>query len=173
MAWPYPDVHDLGDLPEVDEDPDEDADLDHEICLVVQDIEKDHERLKDAEEDRAHRQALQRLPAVPELDICTKVGDTERLQSPSCSSHWLCIGVQGYPQPILLISFTPPRCATEALGLPRQRGTHTLPSHEESLPHGHHAEQQKGRITRPVGHRVAVMVTVITAMSWCSPHTRC
>lgn len=79
MAWPYPDVHDLGDLPEVDEDPDEDADLDHEICLVVQDIEKDHERLKDAEEDRAHRQALQRLPAVPELDICTKVGDTERL----------------------------------------------------------------------------------------------
>lgn len=40
---PYPDVHDLGDLPEVDEDPNEDADLDHKVGLIVQDVEKDHE----------------------------------------------------------------------------------------------------------------------------------
>lgn len=40
--WPYPDVHDLGDLPEVDENPDEDADLDREVGLVVQDVEQDH-----------------------------------------------------------------------------------------------------------------------------------
>lgn len=71
-AWPYPDIHDLGDLPEVDEDPDEDADLDHEVGLIVQDIEEDHERLEDAKEDGAHGQALQGLPAVPELDICAQ-----------------------------------------------------------------------------------------------------
>lgn len=71
-AQAYPDIHDLGDLPEVNEDPDEDADLDHEVGLIVQDIEEDHERLENSKEDGAHGQALQGLPAVPELDICAR-----------------------------------------------------------------------------------------------------
>lgn len=71
-ALPYPDVHDLSDLPEVDENPDEDADLDHKVGLVVQDIEEDHERLENAKEDGADGQPLQGLPAIPELDVCAQ-----------------------------------------------------------------------------------------------------
>ena len=79
-ARPYPDIHDLGDLPEVNEDPNENADLDHKVGLIVQDVEEDHERLEDAKEDGAHRQALQGLPAVPELDICAReVGGAGKL----------------------------------------------------------------------------------------------
>lgn len=66
----YPDVHDLCDLPEVNEEPDEDADLHHEVGFVVQDVEEDDEGLEDAEKDGADREPLQRLPAVPELDVC-------------------------------------------------------------------------------------------------------
>jgi len=69
-AAAYPDVHDLCDLPEIDEEPDEDADLHHEVGFVVQDVEEDNEGLEDAEEDGADREPLQRLPAVPELDVC-------------------------------------------------------------------------------------------------------
>lgn len=70
MASSHPDVHDFGNLPEVDEQADEYADLDHKIGLIVQDIEQHYQRLKHPEYDGAHRQPLQRLTAVPELDIC-------------------------------------------------------------------------------------------------------
>ena len=132
-ARPYPDVHDLGDLPEVDEDPDEDADLDHEIGLVVQDVEKDHERLENAEEDGAHGQALQRLPAVPKLDICTGGGGKLR----GC----------GAPEPLLQLLQAPsshPQRATVALGLSRAVAHTTLRSCEESRARA--AGRQEGRL---------------------------
>lgn len=117
-ARPYPDIHDLGDLPEVDENPDEDADLDHEVGLVVQDVEEDNEGLEDAEEDGAHRQALQGLPAVPELDICAREGAggsrgvRSRLGPAAAPSsldllrlpgrHWVCQGGRGTRLPFPL-----------------------------------------------------------------------
>lgn len=69
VAGAHPDVHDFGDLPEVDEQPDEDADLHHEVGLVVQDVEEHHQGLEHTEYDGAHRQPLQRLATVPELDV--------------------------------------------------------------------------------------------------------
>lgn len=70
MASSHPDIHDFGNLPEVDEQADEYADLDDKIGLVVKDIEQHYQRLEHPEYDGAHRQPLQRLTAVPELDIC-------------------------------------------------------------------------------------------------------
>lgn len=69
MGPAYFDVHDFGDFPQVNEKSDEDADLHDKVGLVVQDVKQDHEWLKDAKYDGAHRQTLQRLSAVPELDI--------------------------------------------------------------------------------------------------------
>lgn len=65
----YPDIHDLGDLPQVNEEADEDADLHHKVGLIVQDVQQHHQRLKDSEYDGAHGEAFERLSAVPELDI--------------------------------------------------------------------------------------------------------
>lgn len=65
----YPDVHDFGDLPEVDKKTDEDADLHHKVGFVVQDVEEHHKGLEHAKYDGAHRQPLQRLATVPELNI--------------------------------------------------------------------------------------------------------
>lgn len=69
VAPTYLDVHDLGDFPQVNEKADEDADLDNEVGFVVQDVQKHDQRLKDSKYDGTHREAFERLPAVPELDI--------------------------------------------------------------------------------------------------------
>jgi hypothetical protein len=42
---------------------------DYGVGLIVEDIEKNDEWLEDIEEDWPHRQALQRLPVVPELNV--------------------------------------------------------------------------------------------------------
>ena len=47
-----------------------DADDDDLVGLIVEDVEQNNERLEDIEEDRANREALQRLATPPELDIC-------------------------------------------------------------------------------------------------------
>ena len=67
---PHPHIHDFGDLPEVDEEPHEDAELHHEVGLVVPYVQQHHQRLEDPEEHRTHRKALQGLTAVPELNVC-------------------------------------------------------------------------------------------------------
>lgn len=72
MASSHPDIHDFGNLPEIDEQADEYADLDDKVGLIVQDIEQHYQRLEHPEYDGAHRQPLERLTAVPELDICTE-----------------------------------------------------------------------------------------------------
>lgn len=71
----YFDVHDLGDFPQVDQEANEDADLHHEVGLIVQDVQQHHQRLEHSKSDGANGQAFQRLPAVPELDVWRK---TER-----------------------------------------------------------------------------------------------
>lgn len=58
MASSHPDVHYFGDLPEVDEQADKYADLDHEVGLVVQDIEQHYQRLEHSEYDGAYRESL-------------------------------------------------------------------------------------------------------------------
>lgn len=68
-ACTYSDIHDLGDFPQVNEKSNEDADLDYKVGLVVQNVEQHHQRLEDSKYDGAHRQAFQRLSAVPELDV--------------------------------------------------------------------------------------------------------
>lgn len=50
----YSDIHDLGDFPQVDKEADEDADLNHKVGLVVQDIEQHHQRLENSKYDGAH-----------------------------------------------------------------------------------------------------------------------
>lgn len=70
MVMPHPHIHDFGDLPEVDEEPHEDAELHHEVGLVVPYVQQHHQRLEDPEEHRTHRKALQGLTAVPELNVC-------------------------------------------------------------------------------------------------------
>lgn len=89
MASSHPDVHDFGNLPEIDEQADEYADLDDEIGLVVQDIEQHYQRLEHPEYDGAHRQALERLAAVPELDICreSEMRDTRTHKSQSINTR--------------------------------------------------------------------------------------
>lgn len=52
------DVHDFGDLPEVNKQPNKDADLHHKVGLVIQDVEKHHKGLEHAKYDGAHRQPL-------------------------------------------------------------------------------------------------------------------
>lgn len=130
-AWPYPDIHDLGDLPKVDEDPDEDADLDHEVGLVVQDVEKDHERLEDAKEDGAHGQAFQGLPAVPELDVCVRELGRSREAEPSASCGSLRLH--------------PPQAPEEVLGRPKGRGAHASRFHEKLLLLRCHLQRRIGR----------------------------
>jgi len=68
-ALTYLDVHDLGDFPEVNKKADEDADLHHKVSFVVQDVQQHDQRLDDSKYDGAHREAFERLSAVPELDI--------------------------------------------------------------------------------------------------------
>lgn len=88
-ATPHLDVHDLRDLPEVNEEPNEDADLHHKVGLVVEDVEEDHERLEHTEEHRADGQPLQRLPAVPELDVWRGRGQRKaRAAAPVSPSPW-------------------------------------------------------------------------------------
>lgn len=65
----YSDVHDLGDFPQVNQEPNEDADLHHEVGLIVQDVQQHNQGLEDSENDGANGQAFQRLSAVPELDV--------------------------------------------------------------------------------------------------------
>lgn len=89
MASSHPDVHDFGNLPEVDEQADEYADLDDKVGFVVQDIQQHYQRLEHPEYDGAHRQPLQRLTAVPELDICreSEMRDTTTHKSQSITTH--------------------------------------------------------------------------------------
>lgn len=54
----YSDVHDLGDFPQVNKEPNEDADLHHKIGLIVQNVQQHHQRLKNPKYDGAHRQAF-------------------------------------------------------------------------------------------------------------------
>lgn len=54
----YSDVHDLGDFPQVNKEPNEDADLHHKIGLIVQDVQQHHQRLKNPKYDGAHGQAF-------------------------------------------------------------------------------------------------------------------
>lgn len=54
----HSDVHDLGDLPQVNEETDEDADLHHKVGLIVQYVQQHHQRLKYSKYDGAHRQAF-------------------------------------------------------------------------------------------------------------------
>lgn len=68
----YSDVHDLGDFPQVDQEANEDADLHHEVGLIVQDVQQHHQRLEHSENNGADGQAFQRLSAVPELDVLRK-----------------------------------------------------------------------------------------------------
>lgn len=76
VAVTYPDIHDLGDFPQVNKEANEDADLHHKVCLIVEYVQQHHQRLKHTKNDGAHREAFQRLPAVPKLDICGgKVGE--------------------------------------------------------------------------------------------------
>lgn len=65
----YFDVHDLGDFPQVDQEANENADLHHEVGLIVQDVQQHNQGLEDSKNDGANRQAFQRLSAVPELDV--------------------------------------------------------------------------------------------------------
>lgn len=92
MASSHPDIHDFGNLPEIDEQADEYADLDDKVGLVVQDIEQHYQRLEHPEYDGAHRQPLERLTAVPELDICreSEMRDTAQLrhQNPQVSINY-------------------------------------------------------------------------------------
>ena len=54
----YSDVHDLGDFPQVNKEADEDADLHHKVGLVVQNVQQNHQRLKNSKYDGAHRQTF-------------------------------------------------------------------------------------------------------------------
>lgn len=65
----YFDIHDLGDFPQVNKETDEDADLHHKVGLIVQYVQQHHQRLENSKYDGAHRQAFERLSAVPELDV--------------------------------------------------------------------------------------------------------
>lgn len=38
----YPDIHDLGDFPQVNKQTDEDADLHHKVSFVVQNVEQNN-----------------------------------------------------------------------------------------------------------------------------------
>lgn len=83
----YSDVHDLGDFPQVNEKADEDADLHHKVGFIVQDVQEHHQRLKHSKYDGAHRQTLERLSAVPELDICGGDGGEVRLEVHKCTKQ--------------------------------------------------------------------------------------
>ena len=62
----------LGDFPALDGESDGTADPDDGVGVVVQHVEHDDAGLEDAEKHRAHRETLQRLAVVPELDICDR-----------------------------------------------------------------------------------------------------
>lgn len=66
------DVKDFLYLPDFNAKSNEDADFDDEVGLIVHDIKKYNDGLKDVEEDRTNRQTLERLTVAPELNICTK-----------------------------------------------------------------------------------------------------
>ena len=57
------------DLPNLNTKADKDANFDDSVGFIVTDVEQDNQRLDHVEEDRAHRQTLQRLAALPELNI--------------------------------------------------------------------------------------------------------
>ena len=63
------DIDDFVYLPDFDEEPDEDADTDDKVGLVIEDVEQHDEGLEDTEEDSAHREALEGLTVTPELDV--------------------------------------------------------------------------------------------------------
>lgn len=69
------DVDHLFDLPQLDHQPDQDTDADHEVGVVVPHVEQDHHRLEDVEEDRPHRETFQRATIAPKLDICRMDGN--------------------------------------------------------------------------------------------------
>ena len=64
------DVDDLVNLPYLNDEAHEAADLDDGVGLVVKDVEQNDERLEHVEEHGANRETLQGLPVVPKLDVC-------------------------------------------------------------------------------------------------------
>ena len=67
-----PDVHHLVDLPNFNAEPDEAADTDEGVGLVIQHVQEHDERLEHVEKDGAHGKALQRLSLTPKLDVVLK-----------------------------------------------------------------------------------------------------
>jgi len=65
----YRHVAGLGDLPELDQHSDSDADQHHERGLVVEEIQEDDQLADGVEEDGAHGQALNVLAVLPERNV--------------------------------------------------------------------------------------------------------
>ena len=63
------DVDHLSDLPYLDSETDEAADLYDCIGLVVEHVQQYDQRLKNVEEHRPHTEPLHRLSVVPELNV--------------------------------------------------------------------------------------------------------
>lgn len=63
------DIKNLLNLPNLYPESNKDADFDYEISLVVHDVQKDNDRLKDVEEHRTNRQTFERLTVSPKLNI--------------------------------------------------------------------------------------------------------
>lgn len=65
----YLESDDFGNFPHFNKKADGNTDFDHEVCLVIQDVQDNYEGLEDIEENRSHGQTLQGFTVFPELYV--------------------------------------------------------------------------------------------------------
>lgn len=65
----YLESDDFGNFPHFNKKADGHADFDHEVCLVIKNVQDNDEGLEDVEEDRSHGQTLQGFTVLPELYV--------------------------------------------------------------------------------------------------------